>query len=1855
MLLWAWSVLAAVAFASIEEEGPYRRWALIPSAEISQAGLADLLTIELQALGLELVERERIDAILEEFARVDALGAEQTEGRLRLGRMLGADALLIVRGAAGEEGAPKNLDVLIADCVFGARLRVDRIALDAARPEQAITEIATALGDTLQQFPRGVERIICIPPFVSKSLEQKFDFLQARLAFVLQASIARHPGVALLEVGEAKLIQRELSLRGEDRKAAATPLFVEGEYRAAWNADRQAPDFDVQVRVSGRDAAPREYAAKLESIEGLTEALRREVAEGLLAEVLASPQRDLPAAARVARLAARSDAFARLDLLDEAIELREALLLLHPARGDQALRLLDLYKLRFELRTDWRGNFSPEPKAVRDWIAQLDAWPQALDVVARAIRHRAFTQFEALAAHEDLFAMIDGFSVGSRALAARRAREEDPGQAILEKGAACHAAYRGFMDAEFLQIRKLAVGTLRDPQPEQRKRDPNLEAYERWLAAQLKPRRFERRPDSESDLEVFPERFQRMVDVLVMRAEDMPVIHVDALLILRSAAFDERRPSGVTAAQFEAAIARLSASPLEMNKIYADVARVCYAHRFAPDGERPTPEQTVAALQQISDRIAPRLGRDAHNGIPVLVRMLQRSLERRAAAEPAPRAAAPRTPSDADPNRPTGELGQGPLPPRVVAAPSRMHAVPIPMEVSRLDGRIVPMHSQEWAQQPGYVEIAGNWLRLVRCGTVDVLFNAATVLLHDRPGHLRELRFSQGRSESRRSVVWDGGMIWVADVDDGVWVIRPDGSTVCMVSADTGLPPFGAGLLMQPVSPGRTLIVGLSGEGARAWIADVRIEADRPAVRVIHEATVRYSDVALRAQDLRDAKATFVPTDAHLLHDPLDGGKPHVMIQREEARQWPLRVDLAEMTVSVAACARRLAYRSMPGRWHFLTNGDFLILNKDRDCISVAAGGARLFEDGSEARELHRQTGITFWGEFFEFKGYLYAPGAEWLRINPETLAVERLGRGPLWRRAPGDRGWGVSAHFGLIAWDGAWRFWDLRVSEASAAEPVSVARVRIVDAESAAPIPGARIAFREFAGDRWVKSDAEGIAAADLTVSGAEGIGVDVHADGYWSRGLTLTGAREELQDGTLTVALQRPLRIGGRVTSLTGAPVSGLEVQIVQRGPGDSAERRAERTLPAGRTELPADPVIDLGPDGRWEAVFPPADLRRLSLVLAGPERLENSDSLRPLDREAPEALRLDFDDQTPGEVLAALRRGEHEWRVDLAEAPAAAAGAVAIRIVDPVGAPVGDGEVELWRRRGMPTEHVPILGGSLTLAPEQAEGTSQLIIRVPGFAPRVEELRRNPAQSTIVVEPSQPLEVRVRSADGEPVSGARVRSGDGQITLFEEFTDSFGRVRWEQAPPRVLDLTAEKAGWVSRALPASESDAGVREFVLTPRTFQTIRVRAVDAATRKPLPAFSVRHARTDHTADAGGYAVEVASDDSVKVTLSAAGYVSERVSVRGGGDAVVDVLLRRGNALSGTLRTADGRILADTTVVIWKELPQSVSIVSTGRILGGTEVQTDPDGRFSGPANEGKTGALYYGEHGFALADDASIAASGELVVQPNARIEGVVSPDARPDGAALRAVWKSTAQDRRSGDGPRIELEAPVVADGRFVLENIPPGAGWVMLQEQRWIDTGPGRRSGVSARTSIRSLSLAANDAISITLAPTGRAVAGRFDLPEPVPRAASLVVDLDPKPRRKDWPIGAPGAVPCEPDASFRFTDVAPGTYALSATWKNAKGDAPTIVSRIVEIPDDPGAGLLDLGTLPLEVPEEQRADRRTREPRAQSGARGDATVAWLQYGAGGVLAVAIVLWVLRGRSRAGAARRGGTHAHAD
>ena len=221
-------VLLAVLCGAVEAadkptqtDAVFRRWAILASPAARETGVSDLLLAELARLKLELVERDQWEAISREIELTKLLSADGAASRLNVGRRLKADALVLL--SLVDVDGKKSVKVVVCECRYGSRLKLEQFELAADRLDRIAGEIASEVERTRTKFASGVKQLIAVSPFLSKSLTHEFDHLQFGLAGLLGQALSEQPGTAVLEIEEARAIGIELERAGGEIKDRIVP------------------------------------------------------------------------------------------------------------------------------------------------------------------------------------------------------------------------------------------------------------------------------------------------------------------------------------------------------------------------------------------------------------------------------------------------------------------------------------------------------------------------------------------------------------------------------------------------------------------------------------------------------------------------------------------------------------------------------------------------------------------------------------------------------------------------------------------------------------------------------------------------------------------------------------------------------------------------------------------------------------------------------------------------------------------------------------------------------------------------------------------------------------------------------------------------------------------------------------------------------------------------------------------------------------------------------------------------------------------------------------------------------------------------------------------------------------------------------------------------------------------------------------------------------------------------------------------------------------------------------------------------------------------------------------------------
>ncbi|MGZ0168338.1 MAG: hypothetical protein ACKVHE_02160 [Planctomycetales bacterium] len=195
-------------------------------------------------------------------------------------------------------------------------------------------------------------------PFLSKDFSHDFDYLQDACAAWLGEVLARQPGLAIVELVEARAIGRELSITGGELADRFRPLFIEGEYSSERDPDSTLANVRLSISARDREKAVLSVESgtlKLQDVSGWLEAT---AGSKVLTHLRQSPKTDagITRTEQVRLLVERVDRFSQCGSYEHSISLREAALLLKSDPDIERTLVEDyqsLLKFRYDEASTW--------------------------------------------------------------------------------------------------------------------------------------------------------------------------------------------------------------------------------------------------------------------------------------------------------------------------------------------------------------------------------------------------------------------------------------------------------------------------------------------------------------------------------------------------------------------------------------------------------------------------------------------------------------------------------------------------------------------------------------------------------------------------------------------------------------------------------------------------------------------------------------------------------------------------------------------------------------------------------------------------------------------------------------------------------------------------------------------------------------------------------------------------------------------------------------------------------------------------------------------------------------------------------------------------------------------------------------------------------------------------------------------------------------------------------------------------------------------------------------------------------------------------------------------------------------
>jgi len=424
---------------------------------------------------------------------------------------------------------------------------------------------------------------------------------------------------------------------------------------------------------------------------------------------------------------------------------------------------------------------------------------------------------------------------------------------------------------------------------------------------------------------------------------------------------------------------------------------------------------------------------------------------------------------------------------------------------------------------------------------------------------------------------------------------------------------------------------------------------------------------------------------------------------------------------------------------------------------------------------------------------------------------------------------------------------------------------------------------------------------------------------------------------------------------------------------------------------------------------------------------------------------------------------------------------------------------------------------------------EGELHISVQAKGKSPQARRflLKEIGAPLEFTLEPGNSIRIRVVDSNGTAIPGVYVTpetyQGYRYILKFDPnnpqqmgvTTDEKGLLVWDSAPPDTVEYAFSKEGYARLSDLQLIAD-GKEHTVTLPRPLHVVGT-VIDKEIREPIPTFRVVPALDWLTgsppfiqrsrafeAKAGRYEWETRRTDTGHyVRIEADGYLPAMSKMMRVGDSeqvTINFELEKGHNIEGVVLGIEGKPLADADVMMCTAM-QSLDL-SNGRLSRPSDAliaRTTAQGRFSFPPETDPFLLVVVNDTGYAEVTQKELASSGQIQLQPWARIEGKLLRDGEPvAGYRIRLspvrVGNSTAPHFFS------RYNSTTNGKGEFIFERVAPG--YVSLSP----DLGPWEQSKL---TSVETVPLIAKpgDTIKLSLGTGGKSLKGKIVLPEGIQR----------------------------------------------------------------------------------------------------------------------------------------------------
>ena len=622
-------------------------------------------------------------------------------------------------------------------------------------------------------------------------------------------------------------------------------------------------------------------------------------------------------------------------------------------------------------------------------------------------------------------------------------------------------------------------------------------------------------------------------------------------------------------------------------------------------------------------------------------------------------------------------------------------------------------------------------------------------------------------------------------------------------------------------------------------------------------------------------------------------------------------------------------------------------------------------------------------------------------------------------------------------------------------------------------------------------------------------------------------------------TASLQRGVAIGGVVKAPDGQPVAGANVVV----------HKITKTSARDYTRIDHD-TATTSADGKWTSSSLPADFegfrfevshndyRPVTYAMPGAvevpadntistsgsvriERREDGTTMMIQEDGSGRIIRRALTPRSPTRTVRVPEVSSNALLAATAEMTLTPAILVSGIVLDSEGKAAPN--TELIFQRNTPAYERKQLrtdaeGRFRVMAADPGDGA--LIVMRAGQAPKYQgvSIRPNVPPIEIKLQPARTLRGRVLDRQQRPVLGAKVRldewRGIVDLVRFQAVTDDDGRFAWTGAPtdPLTFYVTATNHYSMRQSISVNSD-----ELTLYLSRQPGVSGKVYDAETKKPIDLFTVIKGRKYSPNETrirwerydtgrfrnGEYVLRL--DDyyfqpEARIMVEAPGYVPQVSRGFQRADSYTnDFALVKGQGITGVVQTAGGAPAANATVLLvdneetgYMDTPGQFRSGSSG----GDFARTDLKGRFEFSPKLEAEWILVSHEQGFAEVRAEKFQADGKIVIQPWARVKGVMRVGDKPEPD--QTVRLQNRHDRYYEPGNRssglsLYLKAEPDEAGNFVFEKVPPGRRQIYV-EYRFKE----RQYGETPLSHGLPLEVEPGATTNVTLGGIGRKVVGR-------------------------------------------------------------------------------------------------------------------------------------------------------------